>query len=237
MLFDDEFIGSLRNNPLRGTILLCKKAIDNVHHENGEWGDGSLQVLLEAYAFLVEITDAKLVPSLQLQYPKVIGTESIACMKLFGYIRDVLSVCEEAEASLFIETLRSRFKLSLGTSFAYEFSQGDLMRVQVLLNELRDQIANATQLDKEHQQRLLHRLEKLQAEIHKKVSDLDRFWGLVGDAGVVLGKLGRDAKPIVDRIHEIAAIVWRTQSRAEELPSDAKIPTLENNAGDEPNED
>jgi len=59
------------------------------------------------------------------------------------------------------------------------------------------------------------------------VSDLDRFWGLVGDAGVVLGKLGNDAKPIVDRIREIAEIVWKTQSRTEELPSNSQNPMLE----------
>ena len=77
-------------------------------------------------------------------------------------------------------------------------------------------------------QRLLVRLEKLQSEMHKKVSDLDRFRGLIGDAGVVLGKLGKDAKPIVDRIKEVADIVWQTQSRTEELPSGTKIPMLTN---------
>ena len=60
--------------------------------------------------------------------------------------------------------------------------------------------------------------------MHKKVSDLDHFWGLIGDAGVALGKLGNDAKPIVDRIREITGITWNTQSRAEELPSGTTFP-------------
>lgn len=98
--------------------------------------------------------------------------------------------------------------------------------MQVLLNQLRTLIADAKDLEEEHQQRLLRRLEKLQSEIHKKVSDVDRFWGLIGDAGVVLGKLGKDAKPIVDRIREITEIVWQTQSRAEELPSGTHLPQL-----------
>ena len=62
----------------------------------------------------------------------------------------------------------------------------------------------------------------MQQELHKCMSDLDRFWGLVGDAGVVLGKFGTDAKALVDRIREIAGIVWRTQAFAEELPTDTK---------------
>lgn len=73
---------------------------------------------------------------------------------------------------------------------------------------------------------ILKRLENLQSELHKRVSDLDRFWGLVGDAGVVLGKLGKDAKPIVDRVREVAEIAWKTQARTEELPSSSPNPML-----------
>ncbi|KEF32622.1 hypothetical protein D777_01256 [Marinobacter nitratireducens] len=44
---------------------------------------------------------------------------------------------------------------------------------------------------------------------------------------MVLGKLGKDAKPIVDRIREVAEIVWKTQARTEELPSGTDNPVLE----------
>lgn len=88
-------------------------------------------------------------------------------------------------------------------------------------------ISGSNKLEDDHQRRLLAKLEKLQSELHKKVSDLDRFWGLLGEAGVVSGKLGRDAKPIVDRIREIAEIVWRTQARSEQLPSASEFPLLE----------
>lgn len=55
----------------------------------------------------------------------------------------------------------------------------------------------------DHQARLLKQVESLQLELHKKMSNLDRFWGLVGDAGVIAGKFGKDAKPLVDRIREL----------------------------------
>lgn len=74
----------------------------------------------------------------------------------------------------------------------------------------------------------MKRLEGLQKEMHKKMSNLDKFWGLVGDAGVVLGKFGKDAKPFTDRIRDIMQIVWRTQSITEELPSDSRLAMLEN---------
>ena len=116
--------------------------------------------------------------------------------------------------------------MELGSSFCYEFSQGDLDRVQELINALRNELMNCAGLEDEHRQRLMRRLEILQTELHKKISNLDRFWGLIGDAGVVLGKLGQDAKPLVGRIREITAIVWQTQARAEELPSGLPPPLL-----------
>lgn len=87
-------------------------------------------------------------------------------------------------------------------------------------------INNAKGLEDDHKRRLLKRLEKLQSELHKRISDLDRFWGLIGDAGVMLRKLGNDAKPIVDRITELANIIWRAQSRAEGLPEADELPLL-----------
>jgi len=108
----------------------------------------------------------------------------------------------------------------------YEFSEGDLARIQVIINELRDTISESEIFDANHKERLLKKLEALQRELHKKVSSLDAFWGLIGEAGVALGKFGKDAKPVVDRIKEMAQIVWRTQARAEELPSGTTLPLL-----------
>lgn len=84
---------------------------------------------------------------------------------------------------------------------------------------MRQIISKTDNLAKSHKSRLLNRLEKLQSELHKSVSDLDRFWGLLIDASIVLKKVGENAKPIVDRVREIVDIIWRVQIRAEELPS------------------
>lgn len=125
-----------------------------------------------------------------------------------------------------ISQARDKFNTIFSNSFSYEFTTGDLNRIQTLINELRSSIGVSDLFTAEHKQRLLKRLEKIQSELHKKISDVDRFWGLIGDAGVVIGKFGNDAKPFVDRIKEIADIVWRTQSRSEELPSGTTIPFL-----------
>ncbi len=128
------------------------------------------------------------------------------------------------------EELSSRIEerlRALNKGFYYEFTSGDIERIQEIINELREEISNNPSFEPEHKQRLLKRLEILQSELHKKMSDLDRFWGLIGDAGVAIGKFGMDAKPIVDRLKEITSFAWKAQAHREELSSDSAFPVLE----------
>ncbi|MEN9432716.1 MAG: hypothetical protein RLZZ422_305 [Pseudomonadota bacterium] len=122
---------------------------------------------------------------------------------------------------------REILKFSLKDNiFYYEFSQSEVEKIQVLINELRSQISSCTLFEEPHRERLLKRLEKLQQELHKKLSNLDTFWGVLGDAGVAIGKFGNDVKPIVDRMKELTKIVWEAQSKAEQLPADTPPPAL-----------
>lgn len=235
MIFSDDFLASLRDNPVGGTISLCEQSTSLLGVNAEDWSKDDYDVLLEAYALISELSLAKLLP-LAIPDVRVTGSLSSDCSTLMQVIVSVRKACETQAATMRLASLRAHFGATLGSVFCYEFSQGDLERIQTLINQLREQISESRNLEKEHQQRLLRRLEKLQSELHKKISDLDRFWGLIGDAGVVLGKLGNDAKPIVDRIKEIADIVWNTQSRAEELPSGTRPPMLEHKTDDLPPE-
>jgi hypothetical protein len=127
----------------------------------------------------------------------------------------------------------SHYKTVLNNGFSYEFSDGDIKIIQTCINELRDLINSSQEIDDNHKQRLLSRLEKLQSELHKKMSDLDRFFGIIADAGVLAEKFGNNAKPIVDRMREIAEIAWRSKARAEELPSASEFPQLMSKSGDD----
>lgn len=100
---------------------------------------------------------------------------------------------------------------------AYVFSDDDFSTIQKLINEMRDIITSSDIITANHKRRLLERLERMQRELHKTTSDLDRFWGFIGEAGIAIGKFGNDIKPLVDRIHELAKIVWKTITLKETL--------------------
>ena len=160
--------------------------------------------------------------------PTLKGSLQDDANSMYSFLNSIFPKCKAHVAEIQLNLMKNKFNGLLGQSFSYEFSHEDLDRVQQLINELRDEINTSNLFEQKHKARLLKRLEKLQAELHKKMSDIDAFWGLVGDAGVAIGKFGNDAKPFVDRIREMTDIVWRTQSRAEELPSGIPTPLLEN---------
>jgi len=222
-MFDDKFLESLPDNPTEGALIICEGVMD-FYKKNGS-GIHLHDNYLEAMALLE--TYYKL-NNINLKTPKITSNEKKTIDNFIAYVDDNIGVLKHLINDKSYDNLKNKFEVQLKGGFCYEFTDGDLKRIQVIINELREQITDFSDFEDKHRQRLLKRLEKLQSEMHKKVSDIDRIWGLVGDAGVILGKFGKDVKPLVDRIKELAKIGWRTQANAEELPSDAPFPGIGN---------
>ena len=75
------------------------------------------------------------------------------------------------------------------------------------MRELRELIRGSSLITDDHKRRLLRRLEAMHAELHKKTSDIDRFWGFIGEAGIAMRKFGEDLAPISERVLELGGIV------------------------------
>jgi len=232
MIYTEEFINSISAEPVAGCIRICEMADEALEHMGNEWTDYEYEVLIDALALLESLIEGEVI-EIPFSAPAFSGEMAFDCREISSFLHNVKKHFAAQHSLARRQRAKARFDAALGARFHYEFSQGDLDKVQHLINELRDMVASSTYLEDEHRQRILKRLERLQSELHKKVSDLDRFWGLIGDAGVVLGKFGENAKPLVDRITEISRIVWQTQSRAEELPSGTPIPKLEDKTDSE----
>jgi uncharacterized protein YoxC len=233
MKFDDQFIERLTADPVNTILEACNSTLASVDFRSGaskvtvgqQATEGNLERLEDCYALIVE--------SCQL------GLISIGTVELkpswnagdnYSHLCDAITRAKEqlAQHSVQqkIDATRKKLRRLLDRENLFEFTQGDFDRIQVLLNELRSLVSKATQLTQDHRQRLLKRLERLQTELHKKVSDLDRIWGICADLGMAARKLGENAKPIVDRIRELGLIAGQTQAHAEELPSSSPPPLL-----------
>jgi hypothetical protein len=107
----------------------------------------------------------------------------------------------------YFETKTEEYAALFSRLSIYEFSESDYKRVHDLVRELRDLIRGSSLITDEHKRRLLRRLEAMHAELHKKTSDIDRFWGFIGEAGIAMRKFGEDLAPISERVLELGGIV------------------------------
>lgn len=224
MSFDQQFLDSLPTEPVLA-ILAVVKALRNFWDRlpggaHGEHYEFFVEAIAIVQALAENVTDLA-IPTIDLRGSKldIARSANHYCIEVETLIASHLLELKKAQ-------FNNKYRAKFGNAFAYEFSEGDLQRIQSLVNSLRNQISESDLFDPDHKRRVLMRLEKVQSELHKKMSDLDRFWGLIGDAGIAVGKFGNNAKPIVERIREITEIVWRTQIRAEELPSDTPLKML-----------
>lgn len=225
-MFTEEFLATLQESPSREATLLalCEYFLES--HQTYVQEETTLEKYdeyLEAYAAFEAFVEA-FFP--EFRPPELTVDRGQNISSLASFVRKVHQSATAAVSDEKLTAARGRFGALFGNAFVYEFSDGDLSRIQQLLNELREHVQRSEAFDADHKQRVLKRVESLQRELHKKNTSLDMFWGFVGEAGVALGKFGIEAKPFVDRIKEIVEIVWRTTVRAEELPSGTSLPLL-----------
>jgi hypothetical protein len=225
-MFNDDIFDNLPNNPLKAALFICE-SFHSFHYNFSSHEDriSHYNEYLEFYfAFEAYIRSSSLKLNMNPLNENTDRKENIAIISnFFSNSRNFLD-----KEILKIESndIKQKYDIKFGNIFYYEFTDGDLKRIQQLINDLRDLVVASELFDANHKDRILKRLESLQRELNKRVSSIDKLWGLIGDAGVCLGKFGKDSKPFVDRILEITQIAWRTQSHSEELPSGTTLPLL-----------
>ncbi|QWB08743.1 hypothetical protein [Pseudomonas syringae] len=228
MAIPNDVLQQVRDNSIEGVISICRfalKTADPDKNYDGRWSEEDYGVLMEAAAVVLHLEEQGLI-SHSVATPDVESGMEYVCGTLLKFLQEVQHELIGQTSASKLDSLKKQFAVSLTNGFGYEFTDGDLKRIQQLINELREMVSANAELDEGHKRRMLKRLEKMQAELHKKMSDISRFYELMGDAGVALGKLGEGAKPFVDRIKELAGIAWKSQARAEQLQSDAENPMI-----------
>ncbi|ACI99797.1 hypothetical protein [Rhodospirillum centenum] len=151
--------------------------------------------------------------------------------KIDKYMEFISAAVQRKMTDIRVMEIRRRTGALLRTAPGYTLTEGDIERAQNIINELRGLIAASDSLEERFRQRLLRKLESLQSELHKRMSDFDRVYGMIADASVLMRKIGEDAKPIVERIRELVGIAWRSQAQGEELSSDTPPPQIGTGAG------
>ena len=132
----------------------------------------------------------------------------------------------------YFETKTAEYLALFSKAQVYEFAETDFKRVHELADELKALIRESSLLPDEHKRRLLRRLEAMRAELHRRTNDIDRFWGFLGEAGIVIRKFGQDLRPISERVMDLGDIVLGVILSTEGITTLPEISQLLSDRGD-----
>jgi hypothetical protein len=150
--------------------------------------------------------DAKLQPLPELGSQRHQNIDNIKAY--FNQLRDLVRAeLSSRHAKGYFESKTEQYLSLFARMAAYEFSETDMKRVMELANEIRDLVLGSHLMADEQKKRLVRKLDAMRSEVHRKTSDIDRFWGFLGEASLAMRKFGEDFKPISDRVLELAQIV------------------------------
>ena len=216
MYYDEKFVKSLPDNPYEAIKNICDRH-NELYDEIPDDSSEDFDLTVETCALLSKFSE---LIGMKIYVPEVVGIEEHSIDYANEKIAEVRGeAIKFSTIRQFEDNYGNLLTEKYGKVFHYEFSQGDLGLIQNLINELRDLISTTKELEEDHRHRLIKKLEKVQSELHKRVSDLDRFWGCCVDLSIVVGQMGENAKPMVDLVKKIVDIILPVQNRAYELPS------------------
>lgn len=163
---------------------------------------------IEALAIISALCRARGIPF----QPPAPSSNRMETMRIIGsFILEQKKVWEaevaQRSSSVFLSQKEDLYLGLFASEAPYDFSPRDLERAQQLASDLRGLISASNLITEKHKRRLLRRLDATQQELHANTSDIDRFWGFLGEVGIVARKFGADLDPIVDRAFELARIV------------------------------
>lgn len=230
-LFDESFIEQLPSVPLEALNTMITLA--NQHIGGTKDKDAKFELAAQAYApeFAPQL-ETNLSPNNKEHSVNVVASS----------FASILQLIENEQASQSVQSFEERAKALIRKVDVIEFTDGDFNRLQELINEMREIATQTEELGERHRRRILERLEKLQAEVHKRVTKIDEAWLLLPEIGLALGRFGKNAAPMWDRLNETLRIVAGAEARRAELPSSYEPPFLpkpeldEDSGADDPQE-
>lgn len=220
-MFDEDYIKNLPKDPISAGIKLCAD-FRRFHL------DSTAEIHLTDY--ITYLKAHFLLLSLAHMIGHEIGISNLAedieanITYIVTTFNQYESIFKKASTEHHVSKISELLTEKYYSTIACRFTNSDLGRIKQLINELDRIISETNNLSRSDKTALLGELKIIRPDLEKGSLDLDRFWQLVEVANGMLGKLGKDAEPIAERMREIAVIAWRTPAYVHELSCDAATP-------------
>ncbi len=209
-MFDDDFFNNLPNEPIvaahkiSNTFCAFDRSIPDKDKqeflEHYLTAMGAFQAFADAYA-------------LNFDFPQLSGDREQNTREIRSFFYTLRDALDAEVAKLTVEQARSKFSSRFARASYFEIPEENLKKLQLLFNSIRYEVERNQSINDEARWRLLKKLEATELKVQKKMIDLDRLWGFMGEARVILSTSGDDTRIILDRINEIARITRAAQSK------------------------
>lgn len=209
-MFDDDFFNKLPDDPIvaahkiSNTFCTFDRGIPDKDKqeflEHYLTAMGAFQAFADAYA-------------LNFDFPQLTGDRGQNTREIRNFFYTLRDALDAEVAKLTVEQARSKFSNRFARVSYFEIPDENLKKLQLLFNSIRYEVERSQNLSEDVRWRLLKKLEATELKTQKKMTDLDRLWGFMGEARVLLSGTGEDTRIILDRINEIARITRAAQAK------------------------
>jgi hypothetical protein len=173
MLYDDEFVLALPDTPMDAFMPIIQRLSEAISPYLGKrLTVEDREYIIEARDLITAIADEHHLLQDPLLHRISVSDNPKELKELFDELN---GVCARRQERLEREAHRARFATLVTRGFHYSLSEADTNRIQTLINELRNGIVSIKKFEEDHKKRILQRLETVQRELHRRLSNLDRF--------------------------------------------------------------
>lgn len=227
-IFSENFINGLPNDPVLAGYDICEAVLDFSRKQLQETGRPSLSEDQHSYLnalALFEIYNETHPLNIKFDLP-ALGTDaeknSQTIIEFFeGLKANLNELIVKQKLAGFRQTYADKFKKST----SYMFESGERNEIRKLIHELRVLINDLDIVTADHKVRLMDRMGGIHVDLDLRLPNLDRIWGLLGEANIVNARYGVPGRLIVERLYQIVNIAWQAQARAESVDPQSSRPT------------
>jgi hypothetical protein len=215
-MLDNDFFNSLPSDDIEAIILITEK------YEKIPPEGKNIDLAIRTYIAIRELAKNVNMNVVDIEF---VGPTGENLNRIRAYINIVFDEAKRIKINRILNDEEINFKSIRANSYEYEFKDDDFKRLQELINKLRELLQRSPEISENHRFRLLNRLEGLQKELHKRVSNLDRALGFLLDVSIIVKQTGEGAKPIADLAKEISKLITQVILISKGLPP-GEIPPL-----------
>lgn len=227
--FTPDLLAALPTDANEALLNICDLFFtrdEEIIHDNHGFTAGEMKFYIEAYALLRSFNKVKKLnyrlEDIEVAYND--HTKAEVIRNAFNAVRREEKKANELKTE---QVFEHYFETQLQGVNQFELTKGDIEEIQKSINVLRQNIKDTESLEEKHKQRILKRLEKLQSELHKTQSNFDEITGTMFEVISVIQKAGEAAQSWTKVVRDIFIIVYASQNRVYELPSNAPMHLLQ----------